>query len=361
MGYSSFSPSSVARSRESGFIVELIPYPDPVAAETQLPWSVYRALWRIKAWIWRVRKAVELNPNLVQASDVKEILEALTIRLLTGAKLLYDSHEDYFNQFYEYRGRTGIAFLTASFFRCLELLFLPLFHYLFCTDEYLQQLYSRSFSPCPEPRLLRNFAPVDLIAAKESYCEKKELSLVYVGSINRYRGLLEAIAHIDRFNDERDGEYRVTLHVHAAQSPELKELCLNDFVFDEGWLPYEELGKRLRDYDVGISLLQRLKKYERNLPVKNFDYMAAGLSIITSDFGNLKTYVEEADCGYCIDPKDYSAFEMAIMELFSRERRATLGENARRYAEGVANFFEESKEYCDIVIREASRVQGRVK
>ncbi len=59
-----------------------------------------------------------------------------------------------------------------------------------------------------------------------------------------------------------------------------------------GWLPYRELTGRLRQADVGLLLL-RDNFYNRYLtaPSKLFDYLAAGLPVVTVDLPSLSDFV----------------------------------------------------------------------
>jgi glycosyltransferase involved in cell wall biosynthesis len=82
--------------------------------------------------------------------------------------------------------------------------------------------------------------------------------------------------------------------------------------------------------------------------------MAVGLPVITSNFGNMRKYMEEAKGGICIDPESYDDFENAIMKLFDVETRKKLGENGIRYTKGKGSYFEEEKKYLG-VIREIIR------
>jgi glycosyltransferase involved in cell wall biosynthesis len=62
-----------------------------------------------------------------------------------------------------------------------------------------------------------------------------------------------------------------------------------------------------------------------------FEYMAAGIPVIASDFPLWRHIVEEADCGLLVDPLDPVAIAAAIDRLVSDPQLARrMGENGRR-------------------------------
>jgi len=289
------------------------------------------------------------KPDVIQASDVREIRLALVAKLLTGARAIYDSHEDYYNQVYEYGGKTARAFLKAFPHKLNEVLLLRFFDSVFCTDDYLYGEYQRKLYGCSGVFLLRNFPLSGNAHAKPLYEEKNTLGLVYIGGVNEYRGLREAAAYVQAFNEKYAPCKKITLTVYSGANKLVDEISKSKYVYHRPWTDYKVLLEKLANYDVGICLWKDIVKFRRNLPLKNFDYMAVGLPIITSNFGGLLKYATLSESAICIDPESYEQFEAAVLRLFDACVRQQLGENGRKYVKEKASFEKEGLNYLAVV------------
>ena len=72
----------------------------------------------------------------------------------------------------------------------------------------------------------------------------------------------------------------------------------------------------------GLVTLQPTASYRDALPVKMFEYMAAGIPVIASDFPLWRDIVEGSGCGLCVDPRDPAAIAAAIDYLAAHPREA---------------------------------------
>jgi glycosyltransferase involved in cell wall biosynthesis len=297
----------------------------------------------------QISELKKLQPVVIQASDIREIARTIIFQRSTGARIIYDSHEDYFNQIFEYSGKTLRSLVSAVRFAIIEIALLRFFETIFCTDEFLLEKYNRPIYGCRNVELLRNFPPREMVTKRPAYPRKNKLNLVYIGSVNPYRGVVECAEYVDRFNEKYSPSHILTLTVYSSSNSIVEALVKQDKIRHLSWIDYVELMKELPRYDVGICLWNRLKKFEHNLPLKNFDYMAAGLPIITSNFGNLEKYARLSGGAICIDPLEYAAFEAAIVSLFDPSLRQRLGEAGRSFILKQATFESEASNYVRIM------------
>ena len=89
-----------------------------------------------------------------------------------------------------------------------------------------------------------------------------------------------------------------------------------------GHLPRRGVAEMLGECFAGLVVLQPTRAYRESLPIKLFEYMAAGIPVIASDFVPWRRLVEDAGCGICVDPTDPAAVAAAIRELDADRTRA---------------------------------------
>lgn len=294
----------------------------------------------------------KLKPDIIQASDARELFFTVILSKFCKCKIIYDSHEDYYRQILDYR--SGILkYLSALVIMFSEIIWIRFFSAVFCTDEFLLAKYKKRIYNTKKINLLRNY-PYQLMGdAQKTYVYKKTLRLVYIGGVNKHRGVIECAKYVQVFNAEFCDK-QLIFDVYSPNTPITDKLEEEGLINHTAWIDYLELMNKLSKYDIGICLWLPIKKFYRNLPLKNFDYMACGLPIITSNFGNLKKYIIEPNSGICIDPTSYNEFKDAILKMFKPDTRKEYSLNGLRWIREHGLFENEAKEYIKI-LRELSK------
>ena len=81
---------------------------------------------------------------------------------------------------------------------------------------------------------------------------------------------------------------------------------------------------------VGLCVLKPTANYINSLPIKMFEYMAAGLPFVCSDFPRWKKIADETGAGVCVSVDDINAVHKAIQELLSdRSKAQQMGRRGR--------------------------------
>jgi glycosyltransferase involved in cell wall biosynthesis len=81
----------------------------------------------------------------------------------------------------------------------------------------------------------------------------------------------------------------------------------------------------------GLVTLHPNGNYLNAQPVKLFEYMAAGIPVIASDFPLWRRIVEDAECGLLVDPLDPRAIAAAVDWLVDNPEAAQrMGESGRK-------------------------------
>ena len=112
---------------------------------------------------------------------------------------------------------------------------------------------------------------------------------------------------------------------------------------------YENKKNIYENSKIGMVTLYPIINYLDALPVKMFEYMSAGIPVISSNFPLWKKIVEGNNCGLTVDPKDPKQISSAIEKLLSNDKQAKeMGQNGRKAVEEVYNWEIEEKKLLDI-------------
>ena len=125
----------------------------------------------------------------------------------------------------------------------------------------------------------------------------------YVGGVSATRGCFEMIRAARLLGDSGSG-----IALRIAGPPESRDLDRSARKAATG-STVSFLGRRTRGQvvadlssaRVGIVVLQPTPNYLNSLPVKMFEYMAAGVPVVASDFPLWKEIVSRAQCGLTVD------------------------------------------------------------
>jgi glycosyltransferase involved in cell wall biosynthesis len=83
-----------------------------------------------------------------------------------------------------------------------------------------------------------------------------------------------------------------------------------------------------------LVVLSPVPNYVQANPTKMFEYMAAGIPVIASNFPAWATIVNRHECGLCVDPESETAIAAAINWIMEHPAEAArMGANGRRAVE----------------------------
>lgn len=116
-----------------------------------------------------------------------------------------------------------------------------------------------------------------------------------------------------------------------------------------GRITRDEVNKLYGSARAGIVIYQPAKNHYEAQPVKMFEYMAAGLPVIASDFPFWKTIIEETGCGICVDSQDSMAVRKACIDLLNNpERGQEMGQSGRTAVLEKYSWASEEKKLLDL-------------
>jgi glycosyltransferase involved in cell wall biosynthesis len=172
------------------------------------------------------------------------------------------------------------------------------------------------------------------------------LRLIYVGSLTKLRGVESLVEALDQVKTPSELLLAGKFH---SEDFKRQVLANRSNVRYLGWLPLDKVFDYLHEADIGMNCVLPAPSHDEMLGTKVFDYMAARLPIITSNFSVWPEMIEKTGCGVCVDPRDPKAIATAVDELASDPKRlASMGEIGRRLFEEEYNWSIEEENLFEV-------------
>ncbi len=173
----------------------------------------------------------------------------------------------------------------------------------------------------------------------------KESSVCYIGGISQDRGIIYILDALS------NAPYKFHL-AGKFQPSEFKDIVFNHYnsnlIEYHGILDRKGIAKLLAGTSIGIVTLLPTGQIKESLPVKMFEYMAAGIPVIASDFPLWKEIVEGNNAGICVDPQNPDEIAKAINKIINNPELAeTMGQNGRKLVETNLNWATQEKKLIE--------------
>ncbi len=290
------------------------------------------------------------------AHDLDALPAALMARRRHGGRVLYDSHE-------LFAERIAVSPAARPFWRALERRLAPRADAVMTVGEGVAGELARRYG-IPRPAVVRNLSAASPAGAAESPL-RGALGLDPAARIALYLGGLQAGRGLELLVDAArrlaPGDVVVLMGPgHPAYAAGLRRRAERAGVADRIVLappvPTGEVVRWAAGADVGLALIQNVSlSYFLSLPNKLFEYVAAGLPVVASDFPDLRRVVEERGLGTVCRPDDPDAIARAIAwTLDDPERHARL-----RAAAGAAATELTWERESRVLVQLVDRLAGR--
>jgi glycosyltransferase involved in cell wall biosynthesis len=178
--------------------------------------------------------------------------------------------------------------------------------------------------PAAHSVVVQNFPlPSEFAPADETPYGSRPPTIAYVGLINEVRGAVEMV----RAAGQVAARQRTRLLLAGRFDPPALESRLRALpewrhVEYRGVLPRAGVATMFAEARLGLVLFHPRPNHIESQPNKLFEYMAAGLPVVTSRFPLWQEIVEGAQCGLLVDPLDARAIAAAIEWLLRHPAEA---------------------------------------
>lgn len=184
--------------------------------------------------------------------------------------------------------------------------------------------------------VVNNFVILDeFIPSTRVEWKSRDRAVAYYGGISEQRGIREMLSAMDLL----PGTLHLKLELGGCFYVKQQEADLAaephwKHVHWHGELDRNGIASLLNRVQVGLAVLHPDEAYLTSLPTKLFEYMAAGIPVVVSDFPLWRNIVQGAGCGLLVDPFNVRDIAAAIEHLIRNPAEAeAMGQRGRRAAE----------------------------
>jgi glycosyltransferase involved in cell wall biosynthesis len=284
-------------------------------------------------------KAVALNADIYHLHDPELLRIAVKLKKRTGAKVVFDAHEDLPKQILD---KSWIpSFLRKAISALAHRFEMKITSQIDGVVSVTETICERFKSANKNVVMVANFPKLDEISLLSAKSEvvKIENSICYVGALFPTRGIKELVIAIGKTNATLLLAGKFAEKEFEDEVRGLEGWKQVNFL---GYLDREGIVDVLQKAQIGMVTLHPTKSYQESLPIKLFEYMLAKLPVISSDFEFWKPLVDGNHCGLMVDPLDTDAIAEKINYLLNNPNvREEFGNNG--YLAVLKNYSWESQ------------------
>ena len=274
------------------------------------------------------QKAAQLDCDIYHFHDPELLPYGLKLKK-KGKIVIFDSHEDVPAQILDKKWipEKLRKTVSAAYKKYETHVVRHLDAVITATDHIADQFKGRA----RKTTVIQNYPKLGDIQFHETPFAQREAIVCYAGGISEDRG--EKIM-IDAMKDV-DGKLII------AGSHE--KMQVGDKVEYIGMQDRTGVNALYGKSVAGLCILKPIKNYFYSQPIKMYEYMAAGLPFVCSDFPGWKKIVEDSQSGICVDPSRPDEIGKAIAGLLAdREKAQEMGRRGHEYV--LSHFTWENEE-----------------
>jgi glycosyltransferase involved in cell wall biosynthesis len=277
----------------------------------------------ISSFFSLIKAAFKENPDIFHAHDLDGLLCAYPAALIRRKTLIYDSHE-LWSDTYPFSNLKGIQWL----FPILERLLIPKVKAGITVNQsiarILQKKYHKRFIAICSFPLIGKILPSRL-KLKKLFPGKK--IILHSGSADEGRGHEQIIQAAKFLPQDMVIVFLGRGYLFRHFQDQVKELGINN-VFFLPFVPSPEVLSVTREADLGLVLHQKISlSYFHALPNKLFQYIAAQVPVLGSNFPEMKKIILGDKIGEVVDPSKPKLIAQKIIRMLKSENQKKYRQN----------------------------------
>lgn len=269
---------------------------------------------------------------LIQNAEVYHIHEIWYLPLISflkkRGKVIYDSHEDHPRaMFGSYLGeRKKSRLLLSKLFEKYENNKIKHIYGVIAATPYIAKRFEKVNK---NVITIANYPKLDEFFTLQDVQKRQKNTIFYAGGISEQNGILNIIKAMDSI----DGSFILAGNISEDFRKKASKLKGWKKVCEVGYLSREEVIEWYKKCSCGVLLYLPYENCVNALPNKLYEYMAAGMPIVASNFPLWKELIEKEKCGICVNPNSISEIVQGINYVLENSDKAKeMGENGKNKA-----------------------------
>jgi glycosyltransferase involved in cell wall biosynthesis len=247
--------------------------------------------------------------DILWANDLDTLLPNFLMSKFKGSKLVYDSHEYFTMSVYKP--------LSRKIWHALERSIFPKLKNVITVNDSIKDVYEKEYKV---PLIVLKNVPYknDVVDAKPPAVPADKKILIIQGmGINEHRGSEEAVEMMQYLTSEFILYFIGKGTVIDKLKQMVKTLKLEEKVVFIGVLPYAQVMGYTRQSYLGLIFEKIDYTDEHNfaLPNRFFDYIKAGIPVLSSKGVELKAVIDKYDIGQFVDRIEPKHLAERVMEV----------------------------------------------
>ena len=265
-----------------------------------------------------MKLALSVSADIYQLHDPELLRIAPLLKQKSGAKVIFDSHEDVPKQI---SNKSWIP----SLFRPLVSRLYSIYEKKACKKidgviSVTPIICNRFRKINPNTEMIANYPNITQFQ-KATEIHKIENAICYIGGLSQNRGILELVEALEYCDAE--------LHLAGkfeTKALELKTKKLNGWkkVHYYGQVSRNKISEIMALSHIGMVTLHPTPSYVEAYPIKLFEYMSAEIAVIASDFPLYRNLIEKYDCGCFVDPLNPKETANTIQKMLNNPEQTKL-------------------------------------
>lgn len=275
--------------------------------------------------------ALKQKADIYHFHDPEFLMTGVLLKIITGKPVIYDCHE-YYEKAVLYKKWIPEIFKKpySLFIKTYEKILYPFMDAVIgVLDKQAEKFPNTKFVT------LHNY-PVKSYFDEHNNDSAKEFDLIYAGSLSKERGLFLMLTIINELKNSKKDVKLILVGKFADSITErefydfIKLNSLTENIFFLGFKTQKETIDLLKKAKIGLWLGLKTEQYNGpQLATKIFEYMAAGIPCISTNFEYTATHIGNKNFIYFVEPDDYKSIINKINYLLdNKELYNSLGKQA---------------------------------